>query len=151
MQSVTNYDIDKFDIDETADYRKKLASCIEKISSASYDEIKEKHIEDHKKWFDRVSFDLDAPDYKEISTDERMDDFYDGKQDNDLITLYYNFGRYLLIESSGKNARLPANLQGIWCHDFNPPWGSDFHMPCKLAGNLAFLPELSISKYLPKL
>ena len=131
----TNYDIEKFDIDETADYRKKLNLCIEKILSVSYEEIKAKHIEDHKKWFDRVSFDLAAPDYKEISTDERMDDFYDGKQDNDLITLYYNFGRYLLIESSGKNARLPANLQGIWCHDFNPPWGSDFHTNINLQMN----------------
>ena len=131
----TDYNAEKFDIDETIDYRKKLGTCLEKIAGATYEEIKEKHIAEHKKWFDRVKFELDAVDYKEISTDERLDDFYDGKEDYDLVTLYYNFGRYLLIESSGKNARLPANLQGIWCHDFNPPWGSDFHTNINLQMN----------------
>ena len=131
----TNYDIEKFDIDETIDYRAKINSCLEKISSYTYEEIKARHIEEHRKWFNRVSFDLFAPEYREISADERLDDFGDGKADNDLLTLYYNFGRYLLIESSGKNARLPANLQGIWCHDFNPPWGSDFHTNINLQMN----------------
>lgn len=131
----TNYDVNKFDIDETVDYRAKLNACLDKIGKSSYESIRAQHIETHKKWFDRVRFDLDAPDYAEISTDERLDDFYDGKEDNDLLTLYYNFGRYLLIESSGKNASLPANLQGIWCHDFNPPWGSDFHTNINLQMN----------------
>lgn len=131
----TNYDVEKFDIDESADYREKLDSCFDKISNSSYEEIRTQHIETHKKWFDRVRFELNAPEYEEISTDERLDDFYDGKEDNDLITLYYNFGRYLLIESSCKNAKLPANLQGIWCHDFNPPWGSDFHTNINLQMN----------------
>ena len=131
----TNYNVEKFDIDESIDYREKLCSCIEKISVVPYEEIKAKHIESHRKWFDRVSFELDSVDYKEISTDERLDDFGDGKDDKDLLTLYYNFGRYLLIESSGKNAKLPANLQGIWCHDFNPPWGSDFHTNINLQMN----------------
>ncbi len=131
----TNYNVEKFDIDESIDYREKLSSCIEKISEVPYEEIKAKHIESHRKWFDRVSFELDSVDYKEISTDERLDDFGDGKDDKDLLTLYYNFGRYLLIESSGKNAKLPANLQGIWCHDFNPPWGSDFHTNINLQMN----------------
>ena len=131
----TNYNVEKFDIDESIDYRERLCSCIEKISEVPYEEIKAKHIESHRKWFDRVSFELDSVDYKEISTDERLDDFGDGKDDKDLLTLYYNFGRYLLIESSGKNAKLPANLQGIWCHDFNPPWGSDFHTNINLQMN----------------
>lgn len=131
----TNYNVEKFDIDESIDYREKFCSCIEKISVVPYEEIKAKHIESHRKWFDRVSFELDSIDYKEISTDERLDDFGDGKDDKDLLTLYYNFGRYLLIESSGKNAKLPANLQGIWCHDFNPPWGSDFHTNINLQMN----------------
>ncbi len=131
----TNYDVEKFDVNEAIDYRKKLNTCLEKISGKTYEEIKEKHIEDHAKWFDKVSFDLYSDPRKEISCDERLDDFYDGLPDYDLVTLYYNFGRYLLIESSCKNARLPANLQGIWCHDFNPPWGSDFHTNINLQMN----------------
>ncbi|MBE6771408.1 MAG: glycoside hydrolase family 95 protein [Ruminococcaceae bacterium] len=131
----TNYDAEKFDIDETADYREKLNLCLNKACDSSYEQIKSLHIETHKKWFDRVCFELDAEDFSDISADERLDDFRDGKKDDDLLTLYYNFGRYLLIESSGKNAHLPANLQGIWCHDFNPPWGSDFHTNINLQMN----------------
>ncbi len=131
----TNYDVEKFNIDESIDYRAKLDACLKKIDGTSYEEIKAKHIEAHKKWFETVSFELKSKDLSAISTDERLDDFRDGVKDNDLITLYYNFGRYLLIESSGKNARLPANLQGIWCHDFNPPWGSDFHTNINLQMN----------------
>ncbi len=131
----TNYDIEKFDIDESADYRNKLNECIKKIDGSSYEEIKKCHIETHKKWFDKVSFELESEDFSDIPTDERLEEFQDGNKDDDLFTLYYNFGRYLLIESSGKNAKLPANLQGIWCHDFNPPWGSDFHTNINLQMN----------------
>ncbi|WP_408906742.1 glycosyl hydrolase family 95 catalytic domain-containing protein, partial [Streptococcus pneumoniae] len=37
--------------------------------------------------------------------------------------LLFHYGRYLLISSSQPNG-LPANLQGIWCDELNPIWGS---------------------------
>ena len=131
----TNYNVEKFDVDESVDYRLKLKNCIDKICKVSYDEIKEEHIKTHREWFDRVEFKLDAPDFSHLPTDERLEELQDDEEDPDLFALYYNFGRYLLIESSGKNALLPANLQGIWCHDFNPPWGSDFHTNINLQMN----------------
>lgn len=142
----TNYNVNKFDVDEAIDYKAKLTSCIEQMLSRSFEEIKESHIKTHKEWFDTVSFELESPDYSHISTDERLDDLGDGKFDPDLYTLYYNFGRYLLIESSGKNATLPANLQGIWCHDFNPPWGSDFHTNINLQMNYWPTESANLSK-----
>lgn len=133
----TNYNIEKFDIDEAIDYKAALVASIDKICTVSYEEIKKQHVKAHKKWFDTVKFELSGPDFSYKSLDERLDDFLDEDEeyDTDLISLYYNFGRYLLIESSGKNAKLPANLQGIWCHDFNPPWGSDFHTNINLQMN----------------
>ena len=131
----TNYDVEKFDIDQSKDYRKEIDNCIERISAVAYEEIREKHIADHKKWFEKVALHIDSPDLSHISLDERLDDLRDGENDPDLFALYYNFGRYLLIESSGKNAKLPANLQGIWCHDFTPPWGSDYHTNINLQMN----------------
>ena len=131
----TNYNVNKFDVDESIDYRVLLNECIEKTASKDYEQIKKEHIENHKKWFSSVEFHLASEDFSSLPTDERLDEFYDGAEDYDLVTLYYNFGRYLLIESSGKNAKLPANLQGIWCHDFNPPWGSDFHTNINLQMN----------------
>ncbi len=132
----TNYNVNKFDIDETISYRKKLISSINAIKDIDYDTLKKEHIREHKKWFDTLSFELDVPSYDEIPTDERVNRVKnEDMEDNDLYVLYYNFGRYLLIESSGKCATLPANLQGIWCNGFTPPWGSDYHTNINLQMN----------------
>ncbi len=131
----TNYDADKFDIDEEIDFKEKLNNTIEKLYNADYEEIKEKHITSHKEWFSNVEFSLPESEFSALPTNQRLKELKWDEYDPDLFSLYYNFGRYLLIESSGKNARLPANLQGIWCHDFNPPWGSDFHTNINLQMN----------------
>ena len=123
----TNYNVKNFSIDETVDYGAKLDKCIEKLKYISYEEIRAKHIETHRAWFAPMTFELEAPNFDDLPTDVRLRSFQKDGSDIDFYTLYYNFGRYLLIESSGKNATLPANLQGIWCHDFRPAWGSDYH------------------------
>ena len=51
----------------------------------------------------------------------RNDDIYD----IGLDILYFNFGRYLMISGS-RPGTLPLNLQGIWCKDYQSPWGSKF-------------------------
>ena len=51
----------------------------------------------------------------------------EGKEDLSLITLYFQYGRYLLMSSSRYPGRLPANLQGIWNKDMYAAWNSDFH------------------------
>ncbi len=132
----TNYNVNQFDNDETISYRKKLIADINAVKEIDYDTLKQEHIKEHKKWFDTLSFELDAPSFYEIPTDERVNLVKnDDVEDTDLYVLYYNFGRYLLIESSGKRATLPANLQGIWCHGFTPPWGSDYHTNINLQMN----------------
>ena len=131
----TNYNVLKYDIDETIDIEAKLNRKIADSITTDYDKIKEQHIDEHKKLFERVIFELDAPVYSDIPTDERLNRVKNGDDDLDLYTLYYNFGRYLLIESSGKRATLPANLQGIWCNGLRPIWGSDYHTNINLQMN----------------
>ena len=132
----TNYNVNIFDIDESIDYRAIVRAQIERVKDIPYDEVKATHIRDHQKWFSKVSLELDAPRYEDEPTDRRLLLVRESdRPDLDLYTLYYNFGRYLLIESSGKRATLPANLQGIWCHDFRPPWGSDYHTNINLQMN----------------
>ena len=46
--------------------------------------------------------------------------------DNDLVALWFQYGRYLLLSSS-REGSLPANLQGIWNDHFRAPWNADFH------------------------
>ena len=44
-----------------------------------------------------------------------------------LLKPISSLGADLLIASS-RPGSLPANLQGIWNHEQNPPWSSDFHL-----------------------
>ncbi len=131
----TNYDVNKYDIDEALDFKTKLNKTIENLVNTDYEKIKETHISTHQKWFCNVELNLEETEFSSLPTNKRLKELNWDEYDPDLFSLYYNFGRYLLIESSGKNARLPANLQGIWCHDFNPPWGSDFHTNINLQMN----------------
>lgn len=131
----TNYDANKFTIDETIDFKSKLNKTIDNLFNTDYEAIKENHVSSHKKLFENVQFTLEESEFSSLPTNQRLKELRWDEYDPDLFSLYYNFGRYLLLESSGKNARLPANLQGIWCHDFNPPWGSDFHTNINLQMN----------------
>lgn len=92
----------------------------------SYDELKDNHIKDYQRLFQRVKLDLgsDAQAAK-LPTDKRMLRFNEDQPDPQLVTLYYQFGRYLLIASSRPGAP-PANLQGIWNDHVQPPWGSNY-------------------------
>lgn len=132
----TNYNIKTFDIDESIDYRAALRDRLNAIKALSYDQIKQAHVDVHHAWFGNHELVLEGADYSDIPTDERLRAVREeGRSDPDLCTLYYNFGRYLLIESSGKFATLPANLQGIWSHGFRPRWGADYHTNINLQMN----------------
>ena len=43
-----------------------------------------------------------------------------------LMTVMFQFGRYLLASSSRPNAGPPANLQGIWNKELQPAWSSSY-------------------------
>ncbi|HEX5399875.1 MAG TPA: glycoside hydrolase family 95 protein, partial [Verrucomicrobiae bacterium] len=43
-----------------------------------------------------------------------------------LEALLFQYGRYLMISCS-RPGGLPANLQGLWNDNNNPPWHSDYH------------------------
>ena len=85
-------------------------------------------ISDHKKiyqkYFNRVSLDLGSTESTKLPIDKRIKDFVKGN-DPQLVSLYFQFGRYLLISSSQPGGQ-PANLQGMWNHHVDPPWGSKY-------------------------
>jgi alpha-L-fucosidase 2 len=82
------------------------------------------HIAAHQKLFRRVSLDLGRSDAMQLPTDERIRNFHNG-QDPQLATLYFQFGRYLLLSCSRPGGQ-PANLQGLWNDSMNPPWQSKY-------------------------
>lgn len=90
----------------------------------AYSSAKNEHIKSYQKYFNRVSIDLGKTSQTEIPTDRRVREFVNGK-DPQLVSLYFQFGRYLLISSSQPGTQ-PANLQGIWNDKINPPWDSKY-------------------------
>ena len=92
----------------------------------NYKQLRENHISDYQLLFNRVKFSVgEATKSSTIATDERLIRFNSGIKDDDLIELYYQFGRYLLISCSRQGAP-PANLQGMWNDHVQPPWGSNY-------------------------
>ena len=107
---------------------------IRSVINRSYPEIRKDHIDDYRSLFKRVSIDLGNGDGKYFTTDARIIAMQNGYIDTDLIELYYQFGRYLLICSS-RPGDLPANLQGIWADGLNPPWSADYHININIQMN----------------
>jgi alpha-L-fucosidase 2 len=68
--------------------------------------------------------DLGITDAANLPTDERLKNF-NSTNDPQFVTLYYQYGRYLLISSSQPGGQA-ANLQGIWNDRINPPWDSKY-------------------------
>ncbi|NGP45608.1 glycoside hydrolase family 95 protein [Bacillaceae bacterium SIJ1] len=118
-----------------------LVACCEKdLEQAmvkSYDKLKKDHMTAHQKLFRRVNLQLGTAEYEPYAlhpTDQRLAAFRQGHDDHHLISLYFQYGRYLLISSS-RPGGLPANLQGIWNEDMQAIWDSDFHLNINLQMN----------------
>jgi alpha-L-fucosidase 2 len=94
------------------------------VSEKSFETLRKDHIAEHQRLFRRVKLDLGTTDAARRPTDERIRTFATAN-DPQLVTLYFQFGRYLLISSSRPGCQ-PANLQGLWNESMNPPWSSKY-------------------------
>tara|TARA_R110000765_G_scaffold13237_2_gene39942 strand:+ start:1067 stop:3469 length:2403 start_codon:yes stop_codon:yes gene_type:complete len=116
---------DKNPATEGKDNRAIASNQIREALLKNYQEIKERHIKDYQSLFNRVTLDLGETDAPNLPTDERLMRYAKGEEDKNLETLYFQFGRYLLISSS-RTKGVPANLQGIWNQHVRPPWSSNY-------------------------
>lgn len=100
----------------------KLSDC-----NLTYEELIDRHLKDYQPLFNRVELSLgkNSPEKEKLPTSQRLKQFAAAPNDNGLLELYYQYGRYLMIASS-RPGGLPANLQGIWNHRVQPPWGSNY-------------------------
>ncbi len=111
---------------EGKDPHVEVSANLKKAIASSWAQLKQRHVSDYQSLFNRVKLDLGINEAAvKLPTDERLLQFANTKNDNQLQTLYYQFGRYLLIASSRPGSR-PANLQGIWNDHVQPPWGSNY-------------------------
>jgi alpha-L-fucosidase 2 len=105
---------------------KALADGYLKLSKdKSFETLKTAHIADYQRFFNRMSFNLNGNSIVNLPTDQRLLKYTEGAKDPALESLYFQFGRYLLISCS-RPGGLPANLQGIWNNYVRPPWSSNY-------------------------
>jgi alpha-L-fucosidase 2 len=100
---------------------------LSKAATKSWQQLLDAHLADYRGYFNRVSFVLRDTGTSVVSlpSDERLQAYSKGAADPGLETLYFQFGRYLLISSSRPGGQA-ANLQGIWNKDLRAPWSSNY-------------------------
>jgi alpha-L-fucosidase 2 len=103
-----------------------IKNNIKRAESKSFERLMLDHIAEYQGFFLRASFDLGQTKAYNLTTPERMTEFNNGKYDPGLLTLFYQYGRYLMISSSRPNNPLPSNSQGIWGDGFRLPWNCDY-------------------------
>ena len=82
------------------------------------------HIADFSALFNRVEFELEGGN-TELPTDKRLAAFKKGAEDNALVALLFQYGRYLTISAS-RPGSAAMNLQGIWNEHLRAPWSSNY-------------------------
>lgn len=89
-----------------------------------YSTLLNRHVAAYQRYFNRLSINLGISSQSDFPTDVRIKSFSQTK-DPELVALYYQFGRYLLISCSQPGGQ-PATLQGLWNDRINPPWDSKY-------------------------
>lgn len=102
----------------------KAAEKLEAALKNDYQSAKGKHSQIYENQFNRLKLDLGHSELSDIPTNERIMNFQK-EQDPALVTLLFQFGRYLLISSS-QPAGQPATLQGLWNNHLVAPWDSKY-------------------------
>jgi len=124
----------------------RLMRQLDAAAKKSFDALRADHVADYRKLFNRVELNLGASPKQTAAetTLRRLEDYAAGHADPELESLFFQYGRYLLISSS-RPGSLPANLQGLWNDSNSPPWRSDYHNDINVEMNywLADLTNLS--------
>ncbi len=102
----------------------KSKKYIEASEDKDFNTLMKNHLASYQKYFARVDLDLGTSEAAKQPTDVRIKNFATS-YDPELVALYYQFGRYVLISSSQPGGQ-PANLQGIWNNSNKPAWDSKY-------------------------
>ncbi|MBN2744853.1 MAG: glycoside hydrolase family 95 protein [Marinilabiliaceae bacterium] len=108
----------------TADEVAKSKAYLDACGKKPYPKLLSNHQAAYQKYFKRSAFDLGTSAAASLPTDVRIKNFAQ-THDPELVSMYYQFGRYLLISSSQPGGQ-PANLQGIWNGSTDPAWDSKY-------------------------
>ena len=138
---------DKHPVNEGANYIENATNDIWHTVNYTYQQFRERHISDYRKLFNRLTLNLSGAKYdKNKTTEQQLKDYTDNGGNNKYLeTLYFQYGRYLLISSS-RTPSVPANLQGLWTpHKFSP-WRGNYTVNINLEENYWHAEEANLSE-----
>ena len=123
--------------------------CLDTLDAATglgLEMLESHHRSDMERFAHRATLRLGDPDPQldAMDTPARLARMRRGKRDTGLIELYCALARYLFVASS-REGSLPANLQGIWCEDFDTPWGSKYTININTEMNYWFAEAMGLS------
>lgn len=98
-------------------------AVLKSVEGTSVDKLLKRHLKKYQEQYNRVALHLPSTN-DGLPTDQRLDRFY-GSNDQGMVALLFNYGRYLLISSSQPGGQA-ANLQGVWNNKMNAPWDSKY-------------------------
>ena len=117
----------------SVDERAKADDLLERAVARGADDVFRRHVAAYGAQFNRCRLDLGPDPFPGRSVPARLADFKNTR-DPYLATLYFAFGRYLLISSSQPGTQ-PPTLQGIWNEWLEPPWKSSYTVNINLEMN----------------
>ena len=112
--------------DISGDAEEKAQQALEQALAGDYARQLRAHLAVYQPLFNTVGLSINAakPQDKTIPTDALLKQ-YPQQQDTRLVTLMFQYGRYLLLSSSRPGGQA-ANLQGIWNKERFAPWDSKY-------------------------
>ena len=130
---------DKHPVKEGAPYIDIATNDAWHLQNSNYQLFRARHIEDYRHFYTRMEIALGDNHNKELqkTTLQLLKDYNDNnpsKSSSYLETLYFQFGRYLLISSS-RTPGVPANLQGLWTPHKYSPWRGNYTVNINLEEN----------------
>ncbi len=122
---VTNTGFIGFDKMPITDTNYCLKNCKKQFKNRvwDYDKIKNSHIADYQKLYNRQAVNFSTG--SDLPTDRLVKNAKKGFVDTALAELFYNFGKYMTIAGSREGGQA-LNLQGIWNNSTRPPWSSNY-------------------------
>ncbi len=142
----TSYNgFDRHPVREGALYLEKALDDIWHTKNYTYQDFLQRHVSDYRQYYDRVQLRLGSSsqndDALDVPTDRLLKENLNAPY---LETLYFQYGRYLLISSS-RTKGVPANLQGLWTPHLWSPWRGNYTMNINLEENYwpAFVTNLA--------
>ena len=136
---------DRHPVREGAPYLEQAIDDIWHTKNLTYDDFLQRHVSDYRNYFDRVKLRLGSSSSHNDALSQPTDRLLrENLNANYLETLYFQYGRYLLISSS-RTKGVPANLQGLWTPHLWSPWRGNYTMNINLEENYwpAFVANLA--------